>query len=321
MISLSVEQIHAFAEEHFPNAPEKMVELYGVEVRYSPLPFDGWCLQYGERELVRINSEAVAPRRRFTLAHELGHLILRVPTVVGESIFGDTHRKSAEEKKVDKLAAELLLPESVVLAHVKEIPVTATVIEQLAKKAKVSDLMVALRIAALSSSLGLDNASVVFYENDEMAWQWSATLQLTEEAPQEVLAECMRNAPTPARIPHEGRIVVASLLDNPYFNTKIVFLQLVPEAEGNKQLREERLRELEDYVFQGNVTFRQSLNGRFGMFRPTAATMRLTDALNYFNARIRQYPNTLSTEQVKRLLSEKGQEYLRLRLQVWTKAD
>lgn len=321
MISLSAEQIHAFAEEHYPNAPEKIVEIYGVEVRYSPLPFDGWCLQFGERELVRINSEATNPRRRFTLAHELGHLILRVPTVVGESIFDETRSKNAEEKRVDKLAAELLLPKSIVLAHVKEIPVTAAVIEQLAKKAKVSDLMVALRMASLSSSLGLDNASVVFYENDEMVWQWSETLPLNGETPQEILAECTRSAPAPARIPYEGRVVVASLLHNPYFDTKTVFLQLVPEAEGNKQLREERRRELEDYVFQGNVTFKQSLNGRFGMFRPTAATMSLTEALNYFNDRLRRYPNTLSAEQVERLLSEKGQEYLRLRLQVWTKSD
>lgn len=321
MISLNAEQIRGIAERHYPNAPEKIVEHYGIEVRYSPLPFDGWCLQYEDRAVIRINSEISKSRQRFTLAHELGHLILGIPTVVGESVIDVGNRKSDEENRVDKIAAELLLPETVVLAHVKEIPITATVIEQLAKKAKVSDLMVALRMAALSSSLGLDDALVVYYEKDEMIWQWSETFQLTEESTQELLAECISNAPAPARIPHKGRMAVASFLHNPYFDTKTVFLQLVPEAEGNKQLREERLRELEGYVFQESATFKQSLNGRFGMFRPMAAKMSLTEALSYFNARLRQYPNTLSPEQVKRLLSEKGQDYLRLRLQVWTKAD
>src|SRR5262245_28253818 len=115
MISLTAEQIRVIAEEHFPNAPEKLVELYGIQVRYSLLVCDGWVLQQDDRVVIRINSEVSNSRKRFTLAHELGHLILGVPTVVGESIFEFRSRRSAEEKRVDKLAAELLLPESVVL--------------------------------------------------------------------------------------------------------------------------------------------------------------------------------------------------------------
>jgi len=237
-----------------------------------------------------------------------------VPTVVGESVltFG---RRSKEERQIDKFAAELLLPASIVSNAIQEIPVTARSLQRLAKNARVSDLAVALRVANLTAEIGLNDASVVFYENDTLKWQWSETLRLTGNTPVEILAECTKLDPNPARIYHEqNEIIVASFIENPNYNTKTLFLQLVNESDGFKQLREERIRELEDYLFADDIKFRQSLAGRFGAFKPTAQTMSLDDAIRQFNERLLRNSDLIN---LRRMRSEKGREYIRLKLEMW----
>jgi Zn-dependent peptidase ImmA (M78 family) len=82
---ISVQQATEFARIHFPEATEKLAEHLGVSVRESPMDgCDGWCLTLGDRAIIRLNSNLSSARKRFTLAHELGHLILGVPPVGGE---------------------------------------------------------------------------------------------------------------------------------------------------------------------------------------------------------------------------------------------
>lgn len=320
MFDLSMERALTLAEEFFPNAPEKIVELYNIQVRRSPLNCDGWCLQLEDRAIIRINSASAPARQRFTLAHELGHLILGIPAVVGESMFSSASKRT-KEREVDNVAANILLPESKVRNDIKEVPITADVIRKLAKHAKVSDVVVALRLATQPSAFGLTNASVVFYSNDKMEWQFSETLKLTEETPDEVLAECKKVFPKAARIPHrDNQVVVASFLDNPKLNTKTVFLQLVPDHEGLKQLQVERLRELETELFSADPTFRASINGRFSTFKSEAMKLQLEEAVAQFTTRLKiNPPLALKPTHVKVLLSTKGMEYIRLKLQQWTR--
>lgn len=320
MFNLPVEHALALAEDYFPYAPEKIAEQYNVEVRRSPLNCDGWCLQVEDRTIIRINKTATAARQRFTLAHELAHLILGIPAVVGESMFSSANRNSDEERRVDKLAASILLPKAKVLSDIREVPVTAAVIEKIARRSHVSGVVVALRLANEASAFGLTNASVVFYSNNKMQWQFSETLRLEGDSPDEVLAECMSAHPLAARIPHgENQVVVASFLDNPKQNTKTVFLQLVPDREGLKQLGVERIRELEAELFKGDNTFRASINGRFGSFKGRARTLPIEEAVAQFVRRLRtDPPYMLKPEQVRLLLSDKGFEYIRLKLQQWT---
>ena len=96
---IPVQEAREFAKKHFPEAPEKLVKHLGVTLRESAMDgCDGWCLTTGDKTIVRINSKLSPSRRRFTLAHELGHLILRVPTVVGESYDEMLGSNSKEER-------------------------------------------------------------------------------------------------------------------------------------------------------------------------------------------------------------------------------
>jgi Zn-dependent peptidase ImmA (M78 family) len=316
MDKITVEEALSFAKDNFPKAPERLVEKLKIKVKYSPINTDGWCLQVGDTTIIRINSKTSKVRQRFTLAHELGHLICGVTSVADEKI-SLFITKTKEEKEIDRFAAELLLPESIVIETIKEIPVTAKVIQKFAKTANVSLSMVALRIASLAKELGLKDASVVSYENDEMKWQWSETLELSGEPPKNILAECEKAKPNPARIIHsENNVIVASFIENPTFNSKILFLQLVNESDGFKELREEKIRDLEAQIFQNDTGFRQSINGKFGAFKGKAKQVNYEDSIKLFNEHLfnNRYESSLTSEQLAILKSETGQEYIRLRL-------
>ena len=83
---ISAEAARRFAETHFPEAPEKLAEELGVSIRESHMDgCDGWCLTLDERSIIRLNSNQTRGKKRFTPAHELGHLILGIPGVVGLS--------------------------------------------------------------------------------------------------------------------------------------------------------------------------------------------------------------------------------------------
>lgn len=318
MSKITIEEALAFGEKNFPKAPERLVENLGIRVKYSPINTDGWCLQ-GEPAVIRVNSNALPVRQRFTLAHELGHLIYGI-TAIADEVISPFSKKSKEEQKIDRFAAELLLPESIVLSEIKEIPVTAKVIQGFAKRARVSPITVALRVASLAEKLGLNNASVALYENDEIKWQWSETLKMTDDTPAEILVECTKSFPNPARIPYEGnQVIVASFAENPSFNTKILFLQLVNESDGFKQLHEEKLRELEEYIFGNNREFRMSLQGCFGTFKSKVKELSLSEAIQLFNETYLKRPERWGEAAWKRLRSKEGQKYIKLRLHPWVR--
>jgi Zn-dependent peptidase ImmA (M78 family)/DNA-binding Xre family transcriptional regulator len=97
---------------------EVVERLVGVDVGSSPLPegVSGICATDPQREttIVLLNSNDVADRQRFTLAHELGHLV-----------FGDgTHvdaadgQRTPQEITCDEFARHLLIPRDGVRAWV-----------------------------------------------------------------------------------------------------------------------------------------------------------------------------------------------------------
>ena len=175
---ISVEKALAFARQHYPEGPEKLADHLHVQVRYSAMSgCDGWCLFCEGRAVIRINTQLVKSRQRFTLAHELGHLLLDIPSVIGESFSDILRSDDVEERRVNEVAAELLIPQEIVKTVVSELPIVAAVLKRLAKQSHVSELAAALRIANLAPDLGLENASVVFFEGDTVNWQWSRTLR------------------------------------------------------------------------------------------------------------------------------------------------
>ena len=302
-----------FAKRHFPKAPEMLAKFLEVTVRESPMDgCDGWCVAPGSRAIIRINSKLPATRRRFTLAHELGHLILGVPTVVGETFEEMLRSNTDEERRVNDLASELLMPADVVEASLPELPVVAAALKQLAKKANVSELAAAVRVCNLASEIGLLNASVVFFDCEQIRWQWSRTLKISNNIAGDVLAEARKAAPGAFRRPtKKGEVIVASIIENPFIGSAALFLQLLPSELGMKLSRNERRRELEGHLFANNKPFYHRVSGMMGFHKTRLENKTPADSEADFWRRYREVLKNSSLD------SNAGREYVKLRVSEW----
>jgi Zn-dependent peptidase ImmA (M78 family)/transcriptional regulator with XRE-family HTH domain len=96
--------------------PEVLEQLTGVDVGSAPMPdgVSGVCATDPARatSLVLVDSNEVADRQRFTLAHELGHLLFGDRAHVGPA----DGRRSPLELRCDEFARNLLIPQDGVTA-------------------------------------------------------------------------------------------------------------------------------------------------------------------------------------------------------------
>lgn len=84
-----------------------LVRRFGIqEILSEPLPFDGGIYEVQGKRIIKINSLAPPVRQSFTLAHELGHLILERSINATSSCTADNELEHA----CNALAAELLMP-------------------------------------------------------------------------------------------------------------------------------------------------------------------------------------------------------------------
>lgn len=98
--------------------PRQLSETAGIRIDYdSKMPFEGRLhREPDERAVITLGRRGSARRKRFTLAHELGHYIIQ--TMVQRDCSGVVYRWSSntpqevreEERLANMLAAELLMP-------------------------------------------------------------------------------------------------------------------------------------------------------------------------------------------------------------------
>ena len=98
--------------------------LGASDVRAADLGFDGHVIQDGDRILVEYDvGIASRRRRRFTIAHEVGHLMLwKASGGIKKVAARRSTGKSEVEELCNKLAAEILAPKAEVLSFWKSSP-------------------------------------------------------------------------------------------------------------------------------------------------------------------------------------------------------
>lgn len=300
-----------FATQNFPNAPEKFVEHFGISVKDSRASgSDGWCLQLHGHAIIRVSSCLSNNAKRFTLAHEIAHLILGIPATFGETFEEMIASDKYEERLVNDLAAELLMPLREAKRDFNEPPIVAAALRRFAKRAGVSELSAAIRVCNLVEELGLTNASVVSFSGDDVRWQWSKTLRMTTETAVDLLVEARESSPHAYRADYGGdQTIVASVLDNPHFGSATLFVQLLPKHLGEVLSFDERRRQFEDEHVNPIPKFRAKVQGIFGAFKPKCQGMTIDQAEELF------------WEQNQERLGEtpigtaEGRAYVRLRLE------
>ena len=110
----------------------KLAEDLKVRIHYKILPanLDGWTVELNTalvkepRYLMLINSRRLKVRQRFTIAHEIGHIVLGHFEIKSKALC--KHRKITEEDnykyemEADSFASELLIPTPHLLKLAKE---------------------------------------------------------------------------------------------------------------------------------------------------------------------------------------------------------
>lgn len=90
---------------------EDLIRALGLEVRiydFGPVGIDGAAVTAGGRPVIVVNEWLERPRRRFTLAHELGHYLLHR----GRAVYYTCNSRTAGwmEREANEYAAQVLMP-------------------------------------------------------------------------------------------------------------------------------------------------------------------------------------------------------------------
>lgn len=309
---ISCENAIRITSANFPNGPEELARRLTVEVSASPLVgVEGWCVR-GLKTIVRLNSSSSKSRQRFTLSHELAHLVLGTEPDIATEPFRSDRR---EEREADQLASEFLIPDAQLNAQLRsQLPVDAKTLTRLAKAARVSPVMAACRVVSAADKLGLQNAAVVFFIDGREQWRYSHGLRFDENAASALLREAMKHRPSLIRVDNQdGNVVVGSLIDAQAY--QVLLVQLLPADDAAQETNEERMRTLANELFGTDHSFRQSVAAVMGTVKNKCGGQSLSQAFDYF---MKHYPGVKYTgAKGSKLQSKEGREYLRLYLQRW----
>ncbi|HET7559727.1 MAG TPA: ImmA/IrrE family metallo-endopeptidase [Limnochordia bacterium] len=123
-----------------PVVPERVAKALGHQLVESTLPeIDGFSLRHRDRHLIFVDRRLSLGRRRFTIAHELGHIILGHLLHVRTSQTTDRMM----DKEANCFAAELLMPRHLIA------PQASTSIDNLAQTFGLTPELVRMRLVQL----------------------------------------------------------------------------------------------------------------------------------------------------------------------------
>lgn len=144
-----------------PVPVEKLADLVGATVRYEPYDgtLSGLLHRSADGSIIGVNSLHPTVRQRFSIAHELGHLLLHEPEFQIDEhsfvVFRDPESSKAVdpvEIEANQFAAELLMPEDLVRTSVVELgenPDADEAIRKLADLFEVSKESMTFRLTRL----------------------------------------------------------------------------------------------------------------------------------------------------------------------------
>jgi Zn-dependent peptidase ImmA (M78 family) len=147
-----------------PIPVERIAKLLGAVVKFSPLDeeLSGMIYIQNDLPIIGVNALHHPNRQRFTIAHEIGHLVLHRETLTGQVHVDKQFRVLMRDGKAstgvdnieieaNRFAAELLIPTELITQAIKaEFDIEdESLFEDLAKRFKVSKQMLEYRIRNL----------------------------------------------------------------------------------------------------------------------------------------------------------------------------
>ena len=304
----------ACCAQYFPDGPEELARHLGIPViRQAFKGSDGWCLRYHKQAIITLNSTSPRTRQRFTLAHELAHIVLDTKNDVLPAGAGAFCADTKEERQANSLAAEFLLPLAELSRLVQDLPVEIIALRRIARKANVSPLMAACRVAGLAKRLGLLNGAVVGFQKNEYKWKWSTTLKFSKDEAFQVWEQAKKAAPQLYRkIQTDGNVVCASYIPGGGFSA--LFVQLLPGDVAAEPTIGEQLRDVEAWLFGNDPKLQKCLAGRFGWFSDRKGRgMSPEEAAKAF---LEHYSDHWPNQRAPKMSDPRAFEWLRLKFTI-----
>ncbi|MET8147025.1 XRE family transcriptional regulator [Actinoplanes sp. NPDC049668] len=201
----------------------------GIDIGFEPLPtgLDGLCATCGGFRLALVSSNIAATRQRFTLAHELGHLVAgdSQDLLVDEDVFG---RRTPEETRANAFAAAFLMPEAAIRAAVPHGGASEEIVAQLLGRFGVSLDALAFRL----HNVGVVNAA----GRDRVRSMSSNRIALRSGRASDLQARGDRRAPgnlldRAMEAYFQGRISVRPLAELLAIDPELLLAELRPPTE------------------------------------------------------------------------------------------
>lgn len=329
MNRISIEEALQIAEEYFPNGIEEIVKKLAISIDYENIGgSDGYVIKFNENWYITINESHAKVRQRFTLAHELAHVLLGITPIVGEDIDIFSLRDSDEENKVNELASALLIPTSKIIRRFSEIPISMEHIRKFAADINVSVPTVASRVVALARNIGLDGAMVIFYQDGQFEYFKRTDDEMFKlgnnhkKSAEGILKKCIENYPQPYKLQMQnGEVAYGTVWENTGFKTKVIFIQVVDEKTAGRVSIDVRIKELRNELFNNNIELFRAFNGKLGSFNKPSRQYSVDQAVEVFYRErlFREYENPIIDSNKELLRSTEAVEYVRLTLTWWRK--
>ena len=149
------EFINAVRPQTIPVPVNEFVDHIGAIVRMeNDLEPDepGWSFKNKGKHYICVNSKDKYERQRFTICHELAHILLGLPSDHSIGPSWSYARKSSNEIFCDVFASELLLPHNLFRPLIDKVAVCLDAIDCLAERFEASTMATGSRFVTLSST-------------------------------------------------------------------------------------------------------------------------------------------------------------------------
>lgn len=134
---------------------EAIAQYCGATVVYEPLKgCEARLIGYGDRAIITVNTNSSLPRQRFSAGHELGHWMRdrgKIAFVCAASTFALEWSDDNPERRANRYAADLLLPEFMFHPLAKDKYITFATVDQLAGRFRTSSTATAIRLVEQGS--------------------------------------------------------------------------------------------------------------------------------------------------------------------------
>lgn len=149
---------------------EDLIRRMNIRLVIADLPEGilGACKVEGLKRLIVVSSKVYnEEQKRFTLAHELGHILIHRGThYFSKEDFTTIYTNKQKEDEADRFAVELLLPSKTIRTIIKENDVNFELIKQVAQRYKMSLISTSIRVTELTN----ENIIIIYHRNNIIKW-------------------------------------------------------------------------------------------------------------------------------------------------------